>query len=250
MNNAFSFSRFWHLVRIQLRETNSFWIMAVCMLAALIAGLYAINDAKTVEQLYLSVLNEYWQIVFCIAGFCWTHTALQRYVTPGRNSLTYMLPATQGEKFAAVWFLSTIVYPIVALAVATLAWAVLQLPSKYVHIPWSVFTIEWHNLFCIMLSLLPLQILCGAWARRSMIKYYLAGVLVFLGAMYLYSDVLYRVLGPIAGCEVNLFRQIQFINHSTGMFYDLWAVDEWSSFVIVATCYAAALFKFRERNAL
>lgn len=250
MNNAFSFSRFWHLVRIQLRETNLFWILAACMFTALIIGLYAINDAKTVEQLYLFILNEYWLIVFCIAGFCWTHTALQRYVAPGRNSLSYMLPATQGEKFAAVWFLSTIVYSVVALAVATLAWGVLQLPSKYVPIPWSVFTIEWHELFCFMLPVQALQILCGAWARRSLNKYYLPGVLVIFGAMYLYVDVLYRVLEPIAGCDVTVFSRIYFLNHSTGMSYDLWAVDEWSSFVIVATCYAAALFKFRERNAL
>lgn len=250
MNNAFSFSRLWHLVRIQLRETNLFWILAACMLLFVITGLYAINDAKTVEQLRLFVLNEYWETVIFITCFCWTHTAMLRYVTPKRSSLSYMLPAAQGEKFAAVWFISTVVYSVVALAVAALSWAVLQIPGKFVPIPWSVFTIEWHTVLCIMLPMQALLILCGAWAQRSMIKYYLAGVLVFLGAMYLYVDVLYRVLEPIAGCDVTLFSRIYFLNHSTGMSYDLWAVDEWSSFVIVATCYAAALFKFRERNAL
>lgn len=249
MNKAFSFSRFWQLVRIQLRETNLFWILAVCMVPALIIGLYAINDAKTVEQLCVFVLNEYWQIVFCIAGFCWTHTALQRYVTPGRNSLSYMLPATQGEKFVAMWFISTIVYPVVALAVAALSWSVLQIPGKYVPIPWSVFTIEWQTLFCFMLPWQAMLILCGAWERSSP-KYYLVCALAVFVTMYLYSNILYRVLEPMAGCEVNLFRQLHFINHSTGMSYDLWAVGKWASFVVLATCYAAALFKFRERNVL
>lgn len=250
MNNTFSFSRFRRLVRIQLRETNLFWAIAVCMFLALVAGLYAINDARTVEQLHLFVLNQYWEKLFYIAGFCWTHTALLRYVTPGRTSLSYTLPATQGEKFGALWFLSTVGYLAIALAVAALSWAVLQIPAKYVPVPWSVFTIKWHDILCFMLPLQAVQILCGAWARRSMIKYYLGGVLVILSATYLYDDVLRLLLGTLAGCEVNLFSQIHFIHHSTGFCYDLWAVDEWSSVVIIATCYVAALFKFRERNVL
>ncbi len=255
MNNTFSFSRFWHLVRIQLRETNWFWIQAVCFFLALTAGLYLINDARSVEQLRLFVLmrmfvlNQYWMKLFCIVGLCWTHFAVQRYVTSGRSTLAYMLPATQGEKFAAMWFLSTVAYPVVAMAVAALSWAVLQIPGKHVPVPWSVFTFQWHEIFCFMLPLQAVQILCGAWARRSMVKYYLIGAIAITGAMYCYY-ALEQLLKPLAGCDVNLSDRIRFIGHNTIVQYDFWTTYEWLALVIIATCYVAALFKFRERNVL
>ncbi|HSV89068.1 MAG TPA: hypothetical protein VLH61_10540 [Bacteroidales bacterium] len=112
--NKFSFYRIWLLIKRNATMNMKTWIIGIGALNGLviIVSLLQPHDAGVTQQ--INEIAYAWLIYIFIGGYIITSKTYNELHTPASGQFFLTLPATNGEKLLAHWFLTSVLFLLVA----------------------------------------------------------------------------------------------------------------------------------------
>lgn len=243
--DSFSFRRFLQLLRLHVAEHARTYLLVASEM--MLSGLFFLGVTTSKQD---------FSALYCLLLFVSAIVLLAQIATPYVDSrkatMAYTLPASQTEKFLVLFFASTVGFALHFGVVTLLLAGLSRLFAPLLTIaPADCFcSLGEDGTSCYVIGVLHALLLLGAaWARRSVVRTWLAMLAVIFFSCYALCKAVIAV-AFFCGCRIyDLFDRILLINTTISVQVDLFSdVEDLCLLLVMLTGWVAAWLKFKERT--